>query len=92
MLDILVAGPIPPNPAQLLDSHAMRELLHDVCSRYDLVVIDAPPLTVVPDSVPLLHQVSAVSPSSAASVTAAETQPACFAHNSRSLRMLRWSA
>lgn len=60
MLDILVAGPIPPNPAQLLDSHAMRELLHDVCSRYDLVVIDTPPLTVVPDSVPLLHQVSAV--------------------------------
>ena len=60
VLDVLVAGPIPPNPAQLLDSHAMRELLLDVYPRYDLVVIDTPPLTVVPDSVPLLHQVSAV--------------------------------
>jgi succinoglycan biosynthesis transport protein ExoP len=59
-LDVVVAGPIPPNPAEMLDSEPMRALLREVRERYDLVVIDAPPSTVVPDAIPLLQQVSAV--------------------------------
>jgi polysaccharide biosynthesis transport protein len=57
-LDVLIAGAIvPPNPAELLESQAMRSLLAHVRERYDLVVLDTPPLTVVSDAFPLLSQV-----------------------------------
>ena len=55
-----MAGPVPPNPAEMLDSEPMRELLREADEQYDLVVIDAPPSTVVPDAIPILQQVSAV--------------------------------
>lgn len=53
-LDILPAGPIPPNPAQLLESAAMRGLLEEAERLWDLVVIDTPPTSSVPDTVPLM--------------------------------------
>lgn len=57
-LDVLIAGAIaPPNPAELLESQAMHGLLTQVRERYDLVVLDTPPLTVVSDAFPLLSQV-----------------------------------
>jgi tyrosine-protein kinase len=57
-LDVLIAGAMaPPNPAELLESQAMRNLLERVRSQYDLVVLDTPPLTVVSDAFPLLSQV-----------------------------------
>lgn len=57
-LDVLIAGAIaPPNPAELLESQAMRNLLAQVRERYHLVVLDTPPLTVVSDAFPLLSQV-----------------------------------
>ena len=59
-MDVLLAGPIPPNPAEMLDSSGMRELLVQAREHYDLVVLDTPPPLVVPDPVPLLGQVSAV--------------------------------
>ena len=47
-LDVLVAGAaLPPNPGELIESHAMEVLLEGVRSAYDLVVIDTPPLTAV---------------------------------------------
>jgi succinoglycan biosynthesis transport protein ExoP len=60
-LDVLIAGPLPPpNPAELIESQAMKSLLAHVRSEYDLVVIDTPPLTVVSDAFPLLPQVDGV--------------------------------
>jgi receptor protein-tyrosine kinase len=59
-LDVVVAGPVPPNPAEMLDSEPMRALVREAREEYDLVVIDAPPSTVVPDAIPILQQVSAV--------------------------------
>jgi capsular exopolysaccharide synthesis family protein len=59
-LDVVVAGQVPPNPAEMLDSEPMRELLREARQYYDLVVVDAPPSTVVPDAIPVLQQVSAV--------------------------------
>lgn len=57
-LDVLIAGAAaPPNPAELLESQAMRNLLARVRDEYDLVVLDTPPLTVVSDAFPLLSQV-----------------------------------
>lgn len=50
-LSVLTAGPIPPNPAELISSEKMRELLRIVSSRYDHIVIDSPPLITVTDPV-----------------------------------------
>ncbi len=43
------AGPIPPNPADLLHSERFRKFLRDVRSRFDRVIIDSPPLVAVTD-------------------------------------------
>ena len=60
-LDVLVAGAaLPPNPGELIESHAMEALLDGTKSAYDLVVIDTPPLTVVSDAFPLLGKVDGV--------------------------------
>jgi polysaccharide biosynthesis transport protein len=59
-LDVIVAGMAPPNPAALIESHAMEHVLEEVKSEYDLVVIDTPPLTAVSDAFPLLRKVDGV--------------------------------
>jgi polysaccharide biosynthesis transport protein len=56
-LDILLAGSIPPNPLELLESERMSELLEHASSIYDLVVIDTPPIGLISDAIPLVHQV-----------------------------------
>jgi receptor protein-tyrosine kinase len=59
--DVLVAGAaIPPNPGELVESHAMEALLEQAKSAYDLVVVDTPPLTAVSDAFPLLGKVDGV--------------------------------
>ncbi len=60
-LDVLVAGAsLPPNPSELIESHAMETLLERAQAAYDLVVIDTPPLTAVSDAFPLLRKVDGV--------------------------------
>ena len=49
-LDVLVSGPLPPNPAELLSSDAMEKLIHEALGEYKFVVIDSPPLLSVADS------------------------------------------
>lgn len=60
-LDVLACGStLPSNPGQLLESPAMDAVLDHVKSTYDLVVIDAPPVTAVSDAFSLLHRVDGV--------------------------------
>ncbi len=60
-LDVLVAGAaLPPNPGELIESHAMETVLERVKTQYDLIVIDTPPLTAVSDAFPLLSKVDGV--------------------------------
>jgi len=59
-LDVLPAGPAPPNPGGLLESDRMRDLLEYLKARYDLVVIDTPPLAAVADAISLMHHVDGV--------------------------------
>lgn len=60
-LDVLVAGAVlPPNPPQVIESQAMSSLLSDARDRYDLVVVDTPPLVLLPDAFPLLRQADGV--------------------------------
>ncbi|WP_214807087.1 CpsD/CapB family tyrosine-protein kinase [Exiguobacterium sp. s102] len=49
-LSILTAGPIPPNPAELLSSRSMENLILQLREEYDVIILDAPPLLQVADS------------------------------------------
>lgn len=49
-LDFLPSGAYPPNPAEILGSQRMRSLVEALEERYDLIVIDSAPLTVVTDA------------------------------------------
>lgn len=49
-LSILTAGPIPPNPAELLSSRAMEHLAEQLREEFDIIIFDAPPLLQVADS------------------------------------------
>ncbi|HEY7456604.1 MAG TPA: polysaccharide biosynthesis tyrosine autokinase [Solirubrobacterales bacterium] len=56
-VDVLPAGPLPPNPAELLDSKRTEELLEWAEAEYDRVVVDTPPAAVVADALPLIRRV-----------------------------------
>jgi capsular exopolysaccharide synthesis family protein len=49
-LDILPCGPLPPNPAEMLNSEAFTSLLRELASQYDQVVVDSPPVAPVTDA------------------------------------------
>lgn len=55
-LHVLASGTIPPNPAELLQSRAMADLLERARSKYDVVIVDAPPLLPVTDAAVLAAQ------------------------------------
>jgi capsular exopolysaccharide synthesis family protein len=48
-LYLLPCGPIPPNPAELISSEKMREMLEMLETRFDYILIDSPPLMYVTD-------------------------------------------
>jgi succinoglycan biosynthesis transport protein ExoP len=52
-LNVLPAGPPPPNPSELLSAKAARQLLDTMAEVADFVVVDSPPLLPVADSVTL---------------------------------------
>jgi len=56
---LLPSGAIPPNPAELLSTPALDVLLASVQARYDTVLIDAPPILGVPDTVLLAAKAQA---------------------------------
>jgi len=59
-LDVLTSGILPPNPAELLGSKRMQELVAEMKSRYDLVLFDAPPLIPVTDAAVLSQELDGV--------------------------------
>jgi capsular exopolysaccharide synthesis family protein len=46
-LDVITAGPVPPNPLELVESKAMTDLFQTLRGRYDQVVVDASPMGLV---------------------------------------------
>ncbi len=59
-LDVITAGPIPPNPSELLNSPRMRELIDALSAAYDYVIIDSPPVLGMSDSLILSTAVEGV--------------------------------
>lgn len=48
-----MSGDIPPNPSELLSSPRMARLLKDMRKKYDVIILDTPPVNMVIDAVVL---------------------------------------
>lgn len=55
-LDFITAGPIPPNPSELILSSRMDELIDYLKTKYDFVIIDNPPIGLVTDGMKSLSK------------------------------------
>ncbi len=55
-LDVICAGSIAPNPAEMLASDAFSELLTDLQEQYDYILIDSTPINVVSDALLVAKQ------------------------------------
>ena len=53
---VLTSGPLPPNPAELLNSARMRELLAELKEEWDIVLCDSPPTMMAADA-PILASI-----------------------------------
>lgn len=51
--DVLLSGVKPPNPAELLSSPQMKEILDRLSEKYDYVICDTPPVSIVTDAAAL---------------------------------------
>lgn len=57
---VLPSGVLPPNPSEVVGSQRMGDLLQELRSRFDVVVVDAPPVLPVTDAVVLATQLDGV--------------------------------
>lgn len=55
-LDFITAGLIPPNPSELIQSENFKKILADLKEKYDILLIDNPPVGIVSDGIHLLAQ------------------------------------
>ncbi|MGB5809674.1 MAG: polysaccharide biosynthesis tyrosine autokinase [Polyangiales bacterium] len=58
-LFVLTAGPIPPNPVELLSTSSFKRFLSEAASEYDKVIFDSPPVRAVTDAAVLAPQCEA---------------------------------
>ncbi len=49
-LRVMTSGPLPPNPAEMLDSKQMADILTDLRGQADMVILDSPPALAVADA------------------------------------------
>ncbi len=54
-LDVITSGPVPPNPAELIMCDAMKELLVELKTKYDYIILDTPPVGLVSDALELAN-------------------------------------
>src|SRR5690606_35400094 len=57
-LQLMSSGPLPPNPADLLDSQRMLQLLEELQQLADVVLLDTPPVLMVADATILAPRVN----------------------------------
>ena len=49
-MDIILAGPIPPNPAELLSSEKLKGLIDELKQTYDYIILDTAPVGLISDT------------------------------------------
>jgi polysaccharide biosynthesis transport protein len=54
-LDVITSGPIPPNPSELILSESMKEMMEELKSKYDYIILDTPPIGLVSDAMELAN-------------------------------------
>jgi capsular exopolysaccharide synthesis family protein len=59
-LSVLTSGPIPPNPAEVMGSRRMEEIIAALAERADQVLFDTPPVVAVTDAAVLATKVDGV--------------------------------
>lgn len=59
-LDVILSGPIPPNPSDLILSIELQKIIQHGVSNYDYVIIDTPPLGLISDSLILMKHADIV--------------------------------
>ena len=59
-LHLLPVGPIPPNPSELIGSKTMERFISSLKEKFEIIVIDTPPLTAVTDALVLSQFVDGV--------------------------------
>lgn len=52
-LDVILSGPVPPNPSELIIGESMAELISELKKEYDYIILDTPPVGLVSDSLEL---------------------------------------
>jgi capsular exopolysaccharide synthesis family protein len=58
-INVITSGPLPPSPPELLEEERFSSLLQTVCGKFDIVIIDAPPVLGLADAPLLAHQAEA---------------------------------
>ncbi|WP_366184881.1 polysaccharide biosynthesis tyrosine autokinase [Flavobacterium ovatum] len=56
-LDVILSGPIPPNPSELILSDRMESLMKELKNKYDYIILDTPPVGLVSDALELSQYV-----------------------------------
>ncbi|MFV8442936.1 polysaccharide biosynthesis tyrosine autokinase [Flavobacterium sp. LB2P44] len=54
-LDVILSGPIPPNPAEMIMSERMKDLIEELKKKYDYIILDTPPVGLVSDALELVQ-------------------------------------
>ncbi|MEL1134497.1 CpsD/CapB family tyrosine-protein kinase [Desulfitobacterium sp. THU1] len=57
---VITAGPIPPNPAELLSSKSLKYLIGVLSEQFDVILFDTPPILAVTDAAILAQEVDGV--------------------------------
>ena len=59
-LDVLTTGMIPANPAEIINSRTLKELIKEMATSYDYIFLDAPPVMLVSDPITISTYANAV--------------------------------
>lgn len=59
-LSVVTSGPLPPNPAEMVGSRRMHEILQAATTDFDLMILDSPPAISVSDAIALSAQCDGV--------------------------------
>jgi capsular exopolysaccharide synthesis family protein len=59
-LDVMTTGRLPSNPAEILNSNSVKDLLNELSAYYDYIFLDTPPIILVSDPITIASYSDAV--------------------------------